>query len=312
MTAKKILVTLFVTLIALTGSSAAAGGRLSVFVSILPQKYFAEQIGGDRVTVSALVEKGQDPHTFEPRPAQMAALAEAAAYLSIGMPFEEALLPKLLQLNPGLRLFESDAGVERIMPEEVHHHEDAAQSREHHDEEEHDHEAIHDDHEHHHDGADPHVWNAPREAKIIASNMLRTLTELDPEGADYYSANFAALSSRLDAMDDEFKTLFRGKEGTAFLVFHPGWGYLARQYGLREVAIEVDGKEPKASDMACIVSDAKERGVRILFIAPQFSRRSAETVARAVGASVEVADPLAEEWEANLRRVAQAIADAAR
>lgn len=312
MTTYKILAILFAALIAMNGSTAAAGEKLTVFVSILPQKYFAEQIGGSRVSVSALVEKGQDPHTFEPRPAQMAALAEAAAYLSIGMPFEKALLPKLLQLNPGLRLFESDAGVERIMPEEVRRQEDAVQGGEPHGGKRDDHWEVHDGHGHQHGGADPHIWNAPREAKIIASNTLRALTELDPEGADYYAANFATLSSRLATLDGDFRALFLGKEGTAFLVFHPAWGYLARQYGLREVAIEVDGKEPKASDMARTVSDAKSRGVRVLFIAPQFSRRSAETIARAVGASVEVADPLAEEWEANLRRVAAAIADAAR
>ncbi len=106
-------------------------------------------------------------------------------------------------------------------------------------------------------------------------------------------------------MDAEFAGMFRDRQGAAFLVFHPAWAYFARSYGLVEVAIETDGKEPKAADLANIISEAKERGVKAIFISPQFSRRSAEIVAQAVGASVTTADPLAAEWEENLRAVSE-------
>ena len=100
--------------------------------------------------------------------------------------------------------------------------------------------------------------------------------------------------------------------GAAFLVFHPAWGYLAREYGLEEVAIESDGKEPKASEMAETITEAKKRGVKVVFISPQFSGRSAEIIARGIGASVRTVNPLSEEWEENLRAAVRAIAEAAR
>lgn len=272
-----------------------ASAKTAVFVSVLPQKFFAEQVGGERVEVSVLVEKNRDPHTFEPLPAQMAALSRADGYLSIGLPFEESLLPRVRQLNPSLRIFPADRGIERIRGKDEEHH-------------------GHNEHGHAHDhgGSDPHVWNGIREARTIAENTFAALAELDPEGTEDYRRNLAAFRQRLDTLDAEFRELFRGREGAAFLVFHPAWGYLAREYGLEEVAIEVDGKEPKASDMAAVITEAKRRGVKVVFVSPQFSGRSAEIIARSIGAAVEAVNPLSEEWEENLRTVARAIAEAAR
>jgi len=272
-----------------------ATAKTTVFVSVLPQKFFTEQVGGERVEVSALVEKNRDPHTFEPLPAQMAALSWADGYLSIGLPFEESLLPRVRQLNPSLRIFPADRGIERIREKDEEHH-------------------GHNEHGHAHDhgGSDPHVWNGIREARTIAENTFAALAELDPEGTEHYRRNLAAFRQRLDTLDAEFRELFQGREGAAFLVFHPAWGYLAREYGLEEVAIEVDGKEPKAADMAGVITEAKRRGVKVVFVSPQFSGRSAEIISRSIGAAVEAVNPLSEEWEENLRTVARAIAEAAR
>lgn len=284
---KKICFLLLLLLLCTKGEGAE---KLSVFVSILPQKYFAEQIGGDRVNVSVLVEKGRDPHTFEPLPGQMAALAQATGYFSIGLPFEETLLPRISKLNPAMKIFAVDEGVDKILPSR---HEEEHQEK---------------DHPH---GADPHIWNSPAEAQRIASNMRDAFIEMDPAGKEQYLRAYDRFSLRLKALEEELRTLFSGKEGASFLVFHPGWSYLARTYGLREVAIEVDGKEPKASDMAKIIGEAREKGVKVIFIAPQFSKKSASVIAEAVGASVREANPLAEEWEENLRSVASAIAESA-
>jgi len=278
--------------LAILAGAFPATAKTTVFVSVLPQKFFAEQVGGERVEISVLVEKNRDPHTFEPLPAQMAALSRADGYLSIGLPFEESLLPRVRQLNPALRIFPGDLGIEKIRGKEEEHHEHT--------------------HEHDHGGSDPHVWNGIREARTIAENTCAALAELDPEGTEHYRRNLAAFRQRLDTLDAEFRELFRGREGAAFLVFHPAWGYLAREYGLEEVAIEVDGKEPKAADMAAVITEAKRRGVKVVFVSPQFSGRSAEIIARSIGAAVEAVNPLSEEWEENLRAVARAIAEAAR
>lgn len=273
-----------------------ASAKTTVFVSVLPQKYFTEQVGGERVEVSVLVERNRDPHTFEPLPAQMAALSQADGYISIGLPFEDSLLPRIRQLNPSLRVFAADRGIEKITGKDEDHH---GHTHEH-------------GHDHDHGGSDPHVWNGIREARTIAENTCAALAELDPEGAEYFGRNLGNFLERLDALDAELRELFRGREGAAFLVFHPAWGYLAREYGLEEVAIEVDGKEPKAAEMAAVITDAKRRGVKVVFVSPQFSERSAETIARSIGAAVETVNPLSEEWEENIRAAARAIAEAAR
>ena len=282
--------------LAILAGAFPATAKTTVFVSVLPQKFFAEQVGGERVEISVLVEKNRDPHTFEPLPAQMAALSRADGYLSIGLPFEESLLPRVRQLNPSLRIFPADLGIEKIRGKDEEHH---GHTHEH-------------GHAHNHGGNDPHVWNGIREARTIAENTCTALAELDPEGAEYFGRNLGNFLKRLDALDGEFRELFRGREGAAFLVFHPAWGYLAREYGLEEVAIEVDGKEPKAAEMAAVITDAKRRGVKVVFVSPQFSGRSAEIIARSIGAAVEAVNPLSEEWEENLRTVARAIAEAAR
>lgn len=287
-------------------ASAAAAGPVSVFVSILPQKYFVEQIGGERVDVSAMVEKGRDPHVFEPLPAQMAGLSKAKAYFAVGLPFEESLLPRAASLNPGLKIYRIDEGIDKIAGGREHHdeHEDEPERND----GKHDHHV----HEPHREGADPHVWNSPREAILMAGKILEGLTEIDPDGREEYARRHADFVERLKTLDAEFAGMFRGRQGATFLVFHPAWGYFARSYGLVEVAIETEGKEPKAADLANIISEARERGVKAIFLSPQFSRRSAEIVAQAIGASVTTADPLAAEWEENLRAVAKAIAEAAK
>ncbi|MCK5723282.1 MAG: zinc ABC transporter substrate-binding protein, partial [Gammaproteobacteria bacterium] len=90
-----------------------------------------------------------------------------------------------------------------------------------------------------------------------------------------------------------------------FMVFHPSWGYFADTYGLKQVAVEIEGKNPKPSQLKELIEHAKEQGIKIIFVQPQFSSKSAKLVAREIGGRVAVADPLAQDWSANLRAVAR-------
>jgi zinc transport system substrate-binding protein len=146
--------------------------------------------------------------------------------------------------------------------------------------------------------------------KLQAATIRDALIALDPDRRDAFEAGFARFAADLDTLDAEIRALLAGKRGRAFMVFHPAWGYFADEYGLREVAIEVEGKEPGPRTLARIIDKAKAEGVRVVFVQKQFGRTTAEAVARAVGGEVVVVDPLAEDFMVGTRAMATALARA--
>lgn len=257
-----------------------SAGPVKVFVSVAPQKYFVERVGGNRVQVFVLIPPGADPHTFEPHPADMVELARASAWFTIGVPFEENLLTRISSANPELAVIRTEEGIERTQSGG--------------------------------EGPDPHIWLSPRRVKRQAENILAGLIQADPAGERVYRANARRFQAELDALDREFRTLFAPVRGKTFLVYHPSWGYLADDYGLNQAAIEVGGKEPRGADLARLIRLAREKKIRVVFVDPRFSSRSASTIASSIGARLVEADPLAADWADNLRKVARAFRQAAR
>jgi zinc transport system substrate-binding protein len=265
---------------------------LGVFVSIAPQKYFVQKIGGTLVNVSILVPAGADPHTYEPKPKQMVELSKSALYFAVGIDFERAWLKKISATYPRMRIIHTDEGIAKIpmsgqhrQEGNIHKHEKKAQ---------------------HHDGApDPHVWLAPAPVKVQAAHILKALSEADPKNRLQYAAGYDAFLKELDALDGELKALFAGRKGEQFMVFHPAWGYFAESYGLEQAPVEAGGKEPKAAQLQSLIRRARERGVKVIFVQPQLSAKSAQMVAREIGGAVVRVDPLAENWDANMREVAR-------
>jgi zinc transport system substrate-binding protein len=287
--------------------NAFATDKLPVFVSIVPQKYFVQQIGKDLVDTQVMVQPGASPATYEPKPQQMADISKTKIYFAIGVPFENAWLKKIAAANPDMRVVHTDDGIEkRAMA--AHHHEEAAE--EHH-EDEHDHkkaehhdEATHDEGHHDHAGLDPHIWLSPPLVKIQAQTILAALQESDPDHRSVYEANFKAFAAQIDKLDADLKKTFAGKKGLQFMVFHPAWGYFAHAYELKQVPIEIEGKDPKPAQLKKLIQHARENDINVVFVQPQFSTKSAELVAREIGGQVAFVDPLAEDWMANLRQVA--------
>jgi zinc transport system substrate-binding protein len=267
-----------------------AADPLPVFVSINPQKYFVQQIGKDLVNVQVMVPPGADPHTYEPKPGQMADLSKTQVYFAIGVPFEHIWLKKLGAANPEMKIVHTDGGIAKI-PMATHHH----------DEEESHHEAN----QHMHRGLDPHIWLSPPLVKIQAGTILKTLQEMDPSHQAVYQENYQQFCDQIDRLDNELKAIFADKQGLPFMVFHPSWGYFARAYGLRQMAVEIEGKDPKPAQLKALIEHAKKEGIKVIFVQPQFSTKSAQLVAREIGGQVVVADPLAGDWLANLRDVSQ-------
>ncbi len=275
----------------------ALAGKMQVAVGVAPLAHFAKKIGGDLIETTVLVPAGADAHTYEPKPSQMRAISGAVLYLSTGLEFEEAWEPRLKGANPKLVFVHTDAGLKKLpMPEG---HDDHGKG-------------AHKPGPAHSDEMDPHIWVSPANARLMAAKIAEAFSKADPAHAKVYAANLAAWQKEIDTLDAQLKAAFAAvpADKRGFLVFHPAWGYFARDYGLTQTAIEFEGKEPSPRRMAAIVSQAKAKGARAIFVQPQMSQRTAGAIAQAVGARLVVADPLALDWEANLLKVAKGFREA--
>jgi zinc transport system substrate-binding protein len=266
-----------------------AGEKVSVFTSIVPQEYFVERIGGDRVEVQALVKPGSSPATYEPTPIQMAALSEAKLFLRIGVPFENAFLPKIEETLEDLRIVDTRKGI-TLRKMKARHDQADEQPYE--------------------AGTDPHIWLSPRLVKTQARTIADALIQADPAGKAAYEKDLAVFLKDLDALDAKLAKALAPVKGKTFMVFHPAWGYFADAYGLAQEPIEIEGKEPSALQLARIIEQAKQEGVRVIFVQPQFSQASAKQVAEAIGGAVVPIDPLARDYIANLEAVATKVSAA--
>lgn len=296
----------WVMLIAAYAPSGFAADRIPVAVSILPQKYFVQQIGRDLVEVQVMVAPGASPHTYEPKPRQMADLARAKAYFAIGVAFERVWVRRIAAANPQMRVFHTDHGIEKVAMTAPHrhgrahgHHGNGAQA--HPDDDKPPQQAV----AHEHALLDPHIWLSPALVKIQARTIMTALQEIDPGHRTVYAANYNRFAAALDELDAHLKAVFEGRQGLRFMVYHPSWGYFAAAYGLRQVPIEIEGKDPKPAHLQALIERARREKIRVIFVQPQFSTKSAEVVAREIGGQVVHADPLAENWAANLRAVAE-------
>lgn len=282
-------------MVLMTAAGTAAAQPLKVFVSIPPQAYFVHRIAGDRVDVSVMVRPGANPATYEPKPRQMADLADTRLYFAVGVPFESVWLDRIAAANPAMRVVHTDTGIlKHPMPVHRHDGETASDKPE-------------------GGGLDPHVWTSPPLVKVLARNIKAALQEADPEHAADYECQHGRFVEDIDALDRELREIFSGAgHGARFMVFHPAWGYFADAYGLEQVPIEVEGKEPKPEALRYLIEEARQEGIKVIFVQPQFSIKSAQVIASAIGGQVVAADPLAEDWLANLREQARKFRDALR
>ncbi len=263
---------------------------LDVVVSIEPQRWLVERVGGDRVRVTAMVPPGQSPHGYEPVPGQLVEVARADLYLAVGtgVEFEITHLAALKEQAPRMTVVETAADVRlRTWAHECDH----------------DH-----DHDHDHGVQDPHVWLAPANLRTMAGQVLDALATADPAGAEGYRQRAMALDAELDALDGELRTRLAPRRGAAFLVVHPSWGYFADAYGLRQLAVEQGGQQPGPAGLAAVIDQARREGVDTVFVAPQFDASSAQVIATEIGGLVVTADPLAGDVPAQLRALAAALA----
>jgi zinc transport system substrate-binding protein len=283
----------------------AAPDAIGVCVPIVPLAYFVERLGGPHVRVTALVPPGQSMHAYDPTPRQIGALAEAAVYFSLELPFERRITAKIAADGAKTRVVNVRLGV-NIRAIEA----DEAGDSDLHD---HDHDAV-DEHHHHHDHIagepDPHLWLSARVMQTVSKRMAAELSAADPAHASAYEANLATLLAELQTLDGELKQLLAPAKGRSIYVYHPTYGYFCDDYGLKQIAVEIAGRDPTARELNALIDSARRAGVRTIFVQPQFSRKSAEALAEQINGTVVSLDPLAADWMSNMRQIAQAIANA--
>lgn len=279
---------------ALGGAEKRESNHIRAYCSILPLVYFAERIGGEHIMIESLVPPGVEPHTFEPTSHQMAAISRADMYFSIGLPFEEILLPKLKDSIKNLVVIDTSAGISRRRLPSTGHTDDREN---------------HGDHEngHGHGAEDPHIWLSPTLVKLISSHILDSLITFDPGNKDSYKMNYEAFMNDIDRLKKNLTDLFDSDKGKRFLVFHPAFGYFADEFGLQQVAVEIEGKEPSAKQLARLLELLKKENVKIIYTQIQFSQQKAMIIARHLSGRIIAIDPLAEDWLQNIESMAKDI-----
>ena len=269
------------------------GAELTVAVSIDPQVYFVERIGGDLVTVFAVVPPGFSPATYEPSAGDLRRLSETDVYFTTGVPFEASWLPRISSSIPDLFIVESHSGIElrpmnRTSSGDTDEHPD-------------------------HAFPDPHVWLSPELVLSQSAVIAATLSELDPDNAERYAAGLDNLNRDIIQLQVEVHEILDPVAGSSFVVFHPSWGYFADEFDLVQIPIEIDGHEPSPSHLAEVIDRIAADDIRFVFTSPQFSSASAMTIAEQTGAMIIEIDPLSPDWLENMIHVAtrleEAIAD---
>lgn len=206
--------------------------------------------------------------------------------------YEEAWWSKIQAANQEMLVVDATAGIEFL---KGHHHHDEQDA-----EEDETKEA----------GDDPHVWLSPRLAKIQIEHIYEGLITVDPENEAAYASNKHGLLKAVDELDRKIRAQLAELDTRTFMVFHPAWSYFAAEYDLKQIAIEAEGKEPSAAELAEFIKIAQEEQVKVIFVQPQTSSRTANIIAKQIGAKVELLDPMSADWLKNLRRTAEALSSA--
>lgn len=268
---------LTLTLSACTTEPTPAGGgaeHTTVLVTLPPLAWAVDQLAPDSVEVVVLLPPGANPRTHEPTIQQLRAVERARMWVTVGQPnfpFEQTWLQQLVEGREDLVVVSASAGV-------------AATEN------------------------DPHVWVSPPAMRRILANSAAALERALPDQAQGIRERLALAEQRVDEVDEQLGALLAPHEGRSFVVFHPAWSYFAEHYGLVQVAVEAEHKEPSPDELQHLIEHARELQLTSLFMQPQFARAQIDLLARELGVPVRVIDPLARDWDTNLLAVGRALA----
>lgn len=259
-------------------------GRM-ISVTIEPQRYFAEQIGGDKFTIHTVVPNGQSPETYDPTPREMIRIGKSEAYLQIGyIGFEQAWMKNIRENNPEMQVFDLSKGFTLIETEEEHNG-------------------------HHHHGVDPHIWSSIEGARRIAINTMIAFCKLDKENTAYYQQNLEKVMAKIDSTEQVMLHLISPLHTRAFIIYHPALTYFAEEFNLTQLCIEMDGKEPSPALLGDLIRTARDSKAHTVFIQKEFDKKNAELIAKETGCRLVTINPLAYDWSEEMIHIAKALAD---
>jgi zinc transport system substrate-binding protein len=255
--------------------SGNASHRIKVATTIAPLGDFVKAVGGDKVEVTVVVPPGAEPHTFEPTPSLMMDISKADLYVMNGAGLE-FWIDNLLAANRRMEVVDSSQGIVLLQ-----------ESR---------------------GEIDPHIWLSLRNGAILVDNICSGLIKVDSPNKDYYIKNRDAYLEKLKALDLELDHTFAGKRTKIFIVQHPAWTYFARDYGLKQVPLMENEKEPGPKYLGDVIELSLKNNISTIFVEPQYNPKSAEVIAREMNANIIIIDPLAGNYLDNMRAASREIA----
>lgn len=276
---KKYLILFLVALVMIGGCkwSETEEDDKTLTVTILPQKYITEKIAGDFYDINVMIPPGANPATYEPTPRQIGKLNRSDAYLKIGhITFEKAWMKKIKSAAPDLKIYDSSKGLDFISNNER---------------------------------IDPHIWTSPEMVAEMAKNLKDILTELTPEKEKVFAENLKKFEKEIHDMQRTIHQKLEPYSGKSFLIYHPALAYYCREFDLKQIPIEAEGKEPSASYMQKIIEKSEQKNIRAIFIQKQFDQKKALTLAQELDAEVISINPLAENWKKSIMSITNKIAE---
>ena len=247
-------------------------GKINIGTTILPYAGIIENIGKDKVNVTVLVPPGAEPHTYEPKPSQLKEISKSIAYFKVGtaIEFENLYLGKIAKLNRNMKIYDTSKGIDLIEN-------------------------------------DPHIWNSLKNIKIISLNILNGLCEVDKKNAKSYQENYEMYIKKIEEVHNEILQELKYKAGKQFIVFHPAFGYFARDYGLIQIPIQLGESEPGPKDITNLIKIAKEKKIKIVITEPEFSPKTAEIIAKEINGKVISIDPLSKDVIETAKKLKEAL-----
>lgn len=263
------------------------GEKAVISASILPQKYLIEQITGDIYEVNILVPPGASPASYEPVPHQIAELEKSIAYFRIGyIGFEQSWMDKISSVNPEMLLVDLSQGIDLIRGADFSHGDHIHQG-----------------------GVDPHIWLSPKRVKIIIENMYKAMIQIDPEHEQTYHNNYLHFNEVLDSLDNHIRKKLADYQGRSFLIFHPALTYLAADYGIEQIAIEFEGKEPSPGYLMELIDRGKKENIKAILVQEQFEMDIAKAISVELEGRIIPVNPLDEDWEASIINIVSALVE---